>query len=91
MHLQKKTLNTKGKGQEEDKIDQEQGIVKPNLLKPNHEEVNKVKMLLEEAEEEVVEEAAVEDVDVVVKEVLEKKEIISDLLHIIKEKIRDLL
>lgn len=87
MHLQKKTLNTKGKGQEEDKIDQEQGIVKPNLLKPNHEEVNKVKMLLEEAEEEVVEEAAVEDVDVVVKEVLEKKEIISDLLHIIKEKI----
>jgi hypothetical protein len=91
VHLQKKTLNTKGKGQEEDKIDQEQGIVKPNLLKPNHEEVNKVKMLLEEAEEEVVEEAAVEDVDVVVKEVLEKKEIISDLLHIIKEKIRDLL
>jgi hypothetical protein len=83
--LEKKTTKTKGKGQEEGKTDQRQGIAKHNLLKPNQEEENKVKTLVVEVAEEVVEEAVVEDV----KEVLEMEVILSDQLQLIKERIRN--
>lgn len=87
--LEKKTTKTKGKGQEEGKTDQRQGIAKHNLLKPNQEEENKVKTLVVEVAEEVVEEAVVEDVDADVKEVLEMEVILLDQLQLIKERIRN--